>query len=112
MKNFDTKTDVVYGKFQEGVNKLDPVSDPNPEYLDPDSDLDEILTPEDASYEDDYPDHSELEEEYYQGSEVQSSGSGSTETKVAVTNQNLKTGGNEVKYLLFFAHTTKDEVVY
>ena len=99
MKNFDTKTDVVYGKFQDGVNKLDPISDPNTDNLDPESDLDEILTPEDASYEDDYPDHSELEEEYYQESENLGSSSGSEkmETTTAVANQNLKSNGNEVK---------------
>ena len=108
MKNFDTKTDVVYGKFQDGVNKLDPISDPNTENLDPESesDLDEILTPEDASYEDDYPDHSQLEEEYYQESENlgASSGSEKMETTTAVANQNLKSNGNEVKQTLNSKH--------
>ena len=58
LKNFDTNSDVVYGKFQEGVNKIDPESNPTsastpePEF---DSVSDEILTPEDSSaYPDDY----------------------------------------------------------
>ena len=49
MKSFNTGSDVVYGKFQAGVEKLDPEGD-----VLNDLDADEILTPEDGYDDDDH----------------------------------------------------------
>jgi hypothetical protein len=75
LKNFNTDSDVVYGKFQDGVTGTDPALKPEPSISpepsrmpDPDFYSDEILTPEDA-YDDEYAEgeHEDDEEDEGEG---------------------------------------------
>ena len=76
LKNFNTDSDVVYGKFQDGVKGTDPALKPEPSRTpsdpsrmpDPDFYSDEILTPEDA-YDDEYAEgeHEDDEEDEGEG---------------------------------------------
>ena len=52
LKSFNTNTDVVYGKFQSGVEKITPGTDAV-ENDDDDVDDDEMLEPEDEAFDDD-----------------------------------------------------------
>ena len=75
LKNFDTNSDVVYGKFQNGVDKTE-IAKPEPSRTpesEPDFYSDEILTPEDGyddqdDDDDEYPEV-EHEDEYLQSSD-------------------------------------------